>query len=194
MDFTPEEVIIYFMSYAGIPFKGEATARQLTIEWGDGECETPTPQSYCPIFHTYATEGLQQIRLRGKGITSLDISRLSLTEVHLKHCPYLEYLNCSVNELHALDLQHCPALEELICNSNNLRELDLTPTPLLCHVDVSYNALEKLDLSSCSMLQRLFCSNNRLQYLDLTPCTCICELETENNMLVQNPYPMKKKE
>lgn len=108
---------------------------------------------------------------------------LNLVDLQLEHCPSLEYLNCSINELKELDLSPCPALEELHCNSNNLQTLDLSSNPKLMQLNVSYNLLETLDLSLCPKLQSLYCSFNHLTSVCLNHCRDILYIDLCNNLL-----------
>lgn len=157
-----EEINILFMSYADIRFKAEISAREVEIHWGDGNISTYSGESFYTITRKFTCEGMQSIRISGTDITSLNVSRLSLTALSLLNCPNLEYLDCSVNELDRLDFSKCPRLEEIYCNSNNLQRIDLTGLTHLRQANLSYNALQSLDITPCKKLQNLFCSNNHL--------------------------------
>ena len=62
-----------------------------------------------------------------EAVTALDLSGLGLTSLdHLAAFPNLKSLNCSQNQLTALDLSGNPALEQLSCGNNRLTELDMS--------------------------------------------------------------------
>lgn len=178
-----EEINILFISYAHISFKGEISAKELEINWGDGSISTYKDKDYHSVFHDFEGEGLYHIRVSGMDIRSINVSRLSLTELTLKDCRFLEYLDCSVNELNTLDLSGCPNLEELYCNSNNLPELNLPDFLNLQEANVSYNILEKLDVTNCVSLQSLYCCYNRLRRIKLNHTVALCYIDLGYNML-----------
>ena len=60
-------------------------------------------------------------------VTELDLSGLGLTSLeNLSAFPNLKTLDCSKNQLTALDLSGNPALERLSCGNNRLTELDMS--------------------------------------------------------------------
>ena len=60
-------------------------------------------------------------------VTELDLSGLGLTSLeNLSAFPNLKTLDCSKNQLTALDLSWNPALERLSCGNNRLTELDMS--------------------------------------------------------------------
>ena len=171
------------MSYANIPFKAEIYAQELDIDWGDGSVSTYRGHRFYTVIHDFNCEGLQQIQLKGKYINGMNISRLSLTALTLVHCPHLEYLDCSVNELHQLNLGECPLIEELYCNSNNLRTLDLSHQIRLQQANLSYNILQTLNIKPCKTLQSLVCSFNQLLSLEVDATIPLHHLDIKNNLL-----------
>ena len=79
----------------------------------------------------------------------------------------LEVLDCSGNELKALDLSGQKYLKKLSCQGNRLDELQVTGQKSLQELNCSGNRLEVLDLSGLSGLIRLDCTNNYLCCLDI---------------------------
>ncbi|MBO6147875.1 MAG: Ig-like domain-containing protein [Lachnospiraceae bacterium] len=80
--------------------------------------------------------GLKRLSVRGLGLTSLDVSTLTVLEV----------LDCSHNSLTELDLSKNTLLTTLDCAYNRLRELDLSHNPKLAVFACTFNLLEILDL------------------------------------------------
>ncbi|MDR3315229.1 MAG: leucine-rich repeat domain-containing protein, partial [Coriobacteriales bacterium] len=74
--------------------------------------------------------------------TSLDVSSRDIRDLKgIEHFPNLTSLDCSDNQLAALDVNKNTELERLDCSNNQLVGLDLTSNP---------------------KLQRVYCSGNRL--------------------------------
>lgn len=183
MNNYPEEITLSFTSYAGIPFKAEIYSAELNINWGDGTISTNRDTPYCVLYHKYAQEGLYTIQISGHLITGLNVSHLSLTEISLFHCHFLEFLNCAGNELKELKLEECPSLTHLYCNSNNLRSLDCNSIPQLAQLNVAYNMLRTLNLAPCSALQSLYCPYNSLEAIQLSAHPSLYSLQTDSNLL-----------
>lgn len=184
MNNYPEVISLSFMSYASISFQAEVSADELSIDWGDGNQSTFPGNPYLYIIsHNYQQEGLYTIKITGNRITSLNVSRLSLTELSLLHCPSLEFLDCSINELNILELNDCPVLEELSCNSNNLGELNFTHIPRIVKINSSYNLLKALDFPHCPSLETLQCSHNHLKHLAIKGCISLQDLNICDNLL-----------
>ncbi len=183
MDKLEEEIGLYFTYHTNLPFKMEIDAEKLVIDWGDGQESIFSQGNYFQPIHSYHQEINYKIRITGYKINSLNITGLNLNLIELKYCPFLEYLNCAMNELNELDLSHCPVLEELYCNSNNLMELDLEHTPLLTQLQASYNRMQELNVSFCPQIQTLYCSNNRIDTFHFEGCQQIYYLNLNQNQL-----------
>lgn len=184
--YSAEIITIHFVSYAAIPFKMEILADELLIDWGNGEQTAYSGEEYYQITRSFPSEGLYHIRISGKNISCLDVSRLCLSEMKLEHCPSLESLNCSVNELTELNLEHCPVLEELYCNSNNLRTIDFSKNPEISMIQASYNQLTNLEIRDCAKLMVLYCSNNYFHVLDISGCLSLVNINISNNHFDKN--------
>ncbi|MEW5298951.1 MAG: hypothetical protein WDW36_002020 [Sanguina aurantia] len=92
----------------------------------------------------------------------------SLT-LKLAGCASLRQLDCSDNELRAIDVSCCPALEKLTCRKNQLASLTLASCRALQYLYCDSNSLTALDLSCCSALQELDCQDNKgISALDLS--------------------------
>jgi len=182
MNGYPEEISILFRSYEQVSFKVEINAQELEIDWGNGEVFTYQVQGCLVVEREFNVAGEYLVRIKGKQIVSLNVSRLNLIALSLL-CPKLNYLDCSVNELSELDLSCCPRLEELYCNSNNIARLLLLKQAYLLQMDVSYNSLESLDITGCTSLQALYCAANRLSEIRLNAGVPLIYLDLGNNLL-----------
>ncbi len=94
----------------------------------------------------------------------------------------LNLLNCSDNQITALDLTGLNSLVNLVCAYNQIPELDfgaINLQELQCH----YNLLTALDVSNMSNLYFLFCGNNQLSSLNLSGLINLIELDAGTNLL-----------
>lgn len=185
MNHYPEEIDMLFKSCGKISFRAEISAGELEIAWGDGECLKLRGNGWQVVSHEFGTAGEFRIRMKGSRITSLNVARLNLAALSL-HCPQLEYLDCSVNELGELDLSGCPGLEELYCNSNNIAALSFSAHPRLEQANVSCNRLGELDVDNCPALRALYASGNRLKRVGLNPENVLSYLDLSDNLLDAN--------
>ena len=178
-----EEINLLFISNNHLPFRAEISAKELEINWGNGNPSIYKDIPLTTISHEFENEGIQHIIIRGKKINSLDLSHLGLRFLSIANCENLEYLDCSVNELNILDLSQCQRLEELYCNSNNLQILDLSSLTALQQANLSYNVLKNLDIRNCKALRNLYCSNNRLTQINAGKNNALSDLDVSNNLL-----------
>lgn len=72
----------------------------------------------------------------------------ALTSIDIYGLTSLSYLNCSNNQLQALELSTNIFLENLYCQNNRLKSLDLSKNVHLAFVKVHDNLLESLDLKN----------------------------------------------
>ena len=95
----------------------------------------------------------------------------------------LEYLNCEVNQLTALNLSQNPNLVILNCHFNNITNLVISQSPNLIELNCAINELSNLDVSQNTNLERLWCSYNQIADLNLTQNTKIKTLACVSNHL-----------
>ncbi|WP_426484432.1 T9SS type A sorting domain-containing protein [Flavobacterium sp. 2] len=79
----------------------------------------------------------------------------------------LQSLDCSYNELTALNLSQNLLLTSLKCNSNAIANLDLSKNTLLTEVDCQKNKITAIDISNSKALTRINCSDNQLTNLNV---------------------------
>ena len=124
-----------------------ATAKKITIDWGDGNSDELTPNGIKRDFiHEYTDQNLKTILINTESLTDISIKydnkkNGTYRELWFGDCPELEKIDCPYNELTALEIKGCKALTNLDCSDNQLTSLDV---------------------SSCAALTRLDCSRNKL--------------------------------
>ncbi len=92
-------------------------------------------------------------------------------------------LDCSHNNLTALDVSKNTAMTELYCYNNNLTTLDVSKDAALTHLECDDNNLAGLDLNQNTALKVLSCGGNNLTGLDLGQNTALTWLLCKDNDL-----------
>ncbi len=104
---------------------------------------------------------VKEISVSGKGIKSMD---------GIQYFENLQRLDCSFNELTAIDLSENPKLDVLSVAHNSISQIDLGKVSLNILICFE-NKLSDLDLSSQTNLQSISCGGNPdLKTLDLSGC------------------------
>ncbi len=118
------------------------------IDWGDGTIQSYNIQSHqhTEITHKYAS-GFKSV----KYICIKESEMNQITE-----------LDCSNNELTALDVSKNTGLKSLYCRNNQLTTLDVSKNTALRIFWPDINQLTLLDISKNSKLNTLFCGANQL--------------------------------
>lgn len=119
------------------------------------------------------------------GLTTLNCSENSLTELDVSNCTALTELDCQDNQLTALDVSANTALTELDCRVNQLISLNVSGCTVLTILDCRINQLTELDVSANTALTALECSNNQLTALDVSNCTVLTGLGCGDNHLAE---------
>ena len=116
------------------------------------------------------------------GVTGIDVSSMGIRDLRgIEYFTFLQFLDCSANQLTSLDLSRNTALKELSCSTNGLTSLDLSRNTVLQTLDCSNNALLDLDVRSLSALQELDCSRNQLASLDLFRNANLVSVKADGN-------------
>ena len=92
-------------------------------------------------------------------------------------------LNCSNNQLTALNVKGLTALEELLCRKNQLTDLDVSGLTTLKTLGCNSNQLASLNVSGCIALETLGCFRNRLTALNVQGLTSLKKLGCQGNQL-----------
>jgi Leucine-rich repeat (LRR) protein len=119
---------------------------------------------------------VKEIYLAKKGI-------LSLQGIHF--FTELETLDCSNNQLTALDISKNSKLVQLQCFENQLTELDVSKNTLLKTFYCFSNQLTELDVSKNTSLTVLNCSHNQLADLDVSKNADLKWLDCYHNQLTE---------
>lgn len=143
---------------------------EVEIDWGNGKAETAVIND-TNIF-------------RIEGIAKGTLVKISGS---------LDYLDCSENDLIALDVTHNSLLKTLDCYWTGITELDLSQNPVLGKLNCSYNTLQNLDLSGNAELFSLTCYNCELGSLDLSHNPLLEEVTAKNNDLTTLDLSMNTK-
>ena len=97
-------------------------------------------------------------------VTAIDVSSKGIANLKgIEHFTALKTLNCSGNNLDAIDLLKNTALEELNCSSNILSALGVTANTKLKKLNCSGNQLTALDVTKNTALTELYCYDNKIQ-------------------------------
>ena len=97
-------------------------------------------------------------------VTAIDVSSKGIANLKgIEHFTALKTLNCSGNNLGAIDLSKNTALEELNCSSNILSALGVTANTKLKKLNCSGNQLTALDVTKNTTLTELYCYDNKIQ-------------------------------
>ena len=111
-------------------------------------------------------------------VTSIDVRYMEISDLAgIEHLTALVSLDCSYNQLTALDVSKNTALTELQCGDNQLTTLDVAKNTALTVLDCSHNQLTALDMSRNMALTELHCSGNQLTTLDVAKNTNLTWLE-----------------
>lgn len=116
-------------------------------------------------------------------LETLDCSQNQLTALDVTKNEKLVDLKCTGNALTALTLTENSELEYLDCEGNKLSSLNVSGNKKLLYLICGNNVITTLDLQYNLKLERLSCSLNRLATLDLSRNTALLYLECENNKL-----------
>lgn len=130
-----------------------------------------------PAFEAYCLEhwdlnGDGRIsRYEAQRVWDMDCSSLGIkTLVGIEEFTALRKLDCSGNEIVALDVRKCIFMEQLNCSGNALISLDIKGLRFLNRLDCSDNDLTYLNLATNAALENLRCGGNRFASLDISHC------------------------
>ncbi|MBC1651498.1 DUF5011 domain-containing protein [Listeria booriae] len=117
-------------------------------------------------------------------ITELNIPKLGLENLKgIEYFTNLQSINCSYNNIKALDFSSNPDLTFINCSNNNLSKLNLKSNQRLSQLNCYNNNLSNLDISKNEDLVYLYCYNNKLTELDMTRNLKLVEVSCQQNYL-----------
>ena len=112
----------------------------------------------------------------------LNCSINQLTALELGTNTKLEVF-CDDNQLNSLNISVDTGLQRLYCDDNKLSVLNLSTNTELQYLWCQYNLLSTLEFSACTELKILYCSNNQLNVLDFSANTKLWRLNCSDNQL-----------
>ena len=116
-------------------------------------------------------------------LTELNCSSNQLAALDVSQNTALTNLSCSSNQLTALDVSQNTALTSLSCGSNQLTALDVSQNTALTSLNCYENQLTTLNVSQNTALTKLRCYQNQLMTLDMSKNTALMELDCSQNQL-----------
>jgi hypothetical protein len=145
----------------------KATAKKITIDWGDGKVEEITPNGVEKTFsHEYANSSdFQTILVNTEDLTEVDFSYV--------------YYGGTFCDIHELRFGNVPKLQKFSMSSGaqfSLTVLEINKAELLSTLSIESAQLTSLDVNGCTALTKLDCYNNKLTSLDVSKCTELTEL------------------
>ncbi len=153
-------------------------------------CNAPTVTIPDEAFRAFCLENFDANKDGKIQCSEIDtVTQINLSEGEIgslqgiEHFSALAVLNCSQNQLTALDLSKNTALAELYCSWNTLAALDVSQNPQLTILNCNDNQLTALDISNNPKLEQLSCYMNQLNTLDVTDNTQLALLYCRNNQL-----------
>lgn len=125
----------------------------------------------------------QEFRVYGN-ITRLECTSQKIKKLSIFHT-FLEFLDCSYNQLAKLDVTEQPLLERLECKHNKLTKLDISQNKKLRYLECQKNQLTTLDVSKNKELDELNCGQNQLTALDVSKNKELSKLRCLYNKITQ---------
>jgi Leucine-rich repeat (LRR) protein len=116
-------------------------------------------------------------------LTDLDCSYNQLAALDVSHNTKLTILNCCYNQLAALDVTHNTKLKTLLCDDNQLAALNVTHNTLLTDLRCHSNQITALDVSQNTKLLKLRCFSNKISALNVSHNTKLTLLNCDANQL-----------
>jgi hypothetical protein len=155
-----------------------------TIDWGDGspsETSAIASGESKTFRHAYSGTGSRTITITGGNVTGLNCTYNDLTALDVSKNTGLTTLDCGDNQLTALDVSKNTGLTYLYCDDNQLTSLDVRKNTGLTEFGCYGNQLTSLDVSKNTGLTTLGCYNNQLTSLDASGNTKLTDLWCHNN-------------
>lgn len=116
-------------------------------------------------------------------LSYLNCTNNNLSAIDLSQNTLLATLYCATNNLNAIDLSQNTLLTTMSLNNNNLSIIDVSQNTLLTFLGVSQNNFNSLDVSLNTALVELYCNINNLSTLDVTQNTLLTTLYCDNTIL-----------
>ena len=164
------------------PGKKEITVTAVTAD------DSPVQVEGCTVTELPSGEEIflealgDAVVLKGD-ITELDCSSNELTALDVRGLTALQTLYCDNNLLTSIDLHGLTALQTLYCDNNRLSSLDVRHLTALQWLKCYNNQLSVLHVQDLTSLRLLYCDDNRLTSLNLHGLSGLWFLHCDNNQL-----------
>jgi Leucine-rich repeat (LRR) protein len=134
---------------------------------------------------TINTNGDNEIQVtEAEVVTTLNVPNQNIASLAgIDQFVSLENLNCSKNQITALDVRASKALKQLRCSENLLASLNVTGLDNLNQLRCDNNKLTNLNLSTNTGLVYLHCNDNQITSLNVSANRSLQELDCSNNRL-----------
>ena len=164
------------------PGKKEITVQAVTADGSPVQVEGCTVTELPSDEETILTATGTKVVLKGN-ITELDCSSNELTALDVRGLTALQTLYCDNNRLFSIDLHGLTALQTLYCDNNRLSSLDVRQLTALRWLKCYNNQLSVLNVQDLTSLRLLYCDDNRLTSLNLHGLFGLWFLHCDNNQL-----------
>lgn len=122
----------------------------------------------------------------------LDCSSNNITAIDASEAYNLETLIADDSKISSITLSGSNVLNTLYCGNNEIKELDCTKIPGIVDLSLYANQVSKVDLSKCLQLKSLICRNNQIKdTLDLSMNDMLEELSCNVNKIKNLLIPTK---
>ena len=164
------------------PGKKEITVQAVTADDSPVQVEGCTVTELPSDEETILTATGTKVVLKGN-ITELDCSSNELTALDVRGLTALQTLYCDNNLLTSIDLHGLTALQTLYCDNNRLSSLDVRQLTALQWLKCYNNQLSVLHVQDLTSLRLLYCDDNRLTSLNLHGLSGLWFLHCDDNQL-----------
>ena len=164
------------------PHEKEITVTAVTADGSPVQVEGCTVTELPSDEETILTATGTKVVLKGD-ITELNCSYNELTALDVRGLTALQELYCQNNMLTSLDVRELTGLHTLYCGKNWFTALDIRGLTALQELYCNDNEIASLDARGLTALQALHCDNNRLTSLDVQGLTALQELDCSSNAI-----------
>ena len=164
------------------PHGKDISIKAVTADGSPVQVEGCTVTEFPSDEETILTATGIKVVLKGD-ITELDCSSNELTALDVRGLTALQELYCQNNMLTSLDVRELTGLHTLYCGKNWFTALDIRGLTALQELYCNDNEIASLDARGLTALQALHCDNNRLTSLDVQGLTALQELDCSSNAI-----------
>ena len=164
------------------PHEKEIIVTAVTADGSPVQVEGCTVTELPSDEETILTATGTKVVLKGN-ITELDCSSNELTALDVRGLTALQTLYCDNNLLTSIDLHGLTALQTLYCDNNRLSSLDVRQLTALQWLKCYNNQLSVLHVQDLTSLRLLYCNDNRLTSLNLHGLSGLWFLHCDDNQL-----------